>query len=132
MIVLAAAALSFATPALVQDQPAGDWWWVAGDSRDEAAVFAEAGSVRRNGDSASVTAVRIARDGSASDFSWRGRCGGVHADEEIAAVARFACGGDEDHMREAAMLGGLSPVDAARAIFSVTNRARGAAPVHAG
>lgn len=117
MSVLAAAALSFATPALVQDQPSGDWWWVAGDSRDEAAVFVDGASVRHAGDSASVAAVRIARDGSAADFSWRGRCGGAHADKEIAAVARFACGTDDDHMREAAMLGGLTPAEAARAIF---------------
>ena len=120
MSLLLGVALSVATaPALIQDQPADNWWWVAGDSRDDAAVFVDASSVRRAGDNASVTAVRVARNGAAADFSWQGRCSGVHADDEIAAVARFACGTDDDHMRDAALLGGLTPAEAAQAIFSV-------------
>jgi hypothetical protein len=63
--------------------------------------------------------VRIGRDGAASIAGWSGRCDDRHADDEIAAIARFACGTDADHMREAAILPGLSPAEAARAIFGV-------------
>jgi hypothetical protein len=96
-----------------------EWWWVAGDSRDTAAVFVDADSVRRSGDEASVRAVRIGRDGAASIASWAGRCTDRHADDEIAAVARFACGTDAERMQQAAILPGLSPAEAARAIFGV-------------
>lgn len=122
MLLLSAALSLTSIPTLVEPRATDDWWWVAGDSRDAAAVFVDGGSVRRSGDTASVLAVRIARDGSASDMSWEGRCGERHGDKEVAAVARFACGSDDDHMEEAALLGGLSPVEAARAIFA--SRAR--------
>ncbi|MFD1611347.1 hypothetical protein ACFSCW_05975 [Sphingomonas tabacisoli] len=122
MSLLLGVALSLAAPVVgTPAAPAEDWWWVAGDSRDEAAVFVDGGSVHRTGKDASVTAIRVARDGTPSDFSWRGRCGDHHADDEIAAVARFACGTDDDHMKDAALLGGLSPAEAAHAIFSIRN-----------
>jgi hypothetical protein len=130
MLMFVGLALSLATPALVQ-QPelSGDWWWVAGDSKAEAAVFVNGESARRTGETASITAVRIARDGTPSDFSWHGRCADRHADDEIAAVARFACGTDADHVQNAALLGGLSPAEAARAIFQVSaTRPRSFAP----
>jgi hypothetical protein len=111
--------ISAALGAVTVPAQASEWWWVAGDSHDTAAIFADADSVRRTGDRASVRAVRIARDGAASIASWSGRCGDVHADDEIAAVARFACGTDADHMQQAAILPGLSPSEAARAIFGV-------------
>jgi hypothetical protein len=112
--LIAAALGTVAVPAQT-----AEWWWVAGDSGDAAAVFADAGSVRRSGDQASVRAVRIARDGAASIASWSGRCSDVHADDQTAAIARFACGSDADHMQQAAMLPGLTPAEAARAIFGV-------------
>jgi hypothetical protein len=105
------------TVALPAQAAAAEWWWVAGDSHDAAAVFADAGSIRRDGDRASVRAVRITRDGAASIASWSGRCDGVHA--ETAPLAHFACGSDADRMRQAAILPGLSPAEAARAIFGV-------------
>lgn len=98
---------------------AADWWWVAGDSGDDAAVFVDGESVRQAGDTASVNAVRITRAGAVSMAIWRGRCGTRFKSDEIAAVARFACGTDADHMQEAAILPGLTPAEAARAIFSV-------------
>ena len=98
---------------------AADWWWVAGDSGDEAAVFVDGESVRQAGDTASVNAVRITRAGAVSMATWRGRCGTRFKSGEIAAVARFACGSDADHMQEAAILPGLTPAEAARAIFGV-------------
>lgn len=114
---IAAAALLAA--ALAAPAQAADWWWVAGDSGDAAAVFVDGDSAQRTGDKASIRAVRITRAGEASIASWTGRCGDHHAADEIGAVARFACGTDADHMQEAAMLPGLTPVEAARAIFGV-------------
>lgn len=120
MALLLGVALSLAAPALIQAPVStSEWWWVSGDTRDSAAVFVDGGSVRRTGDTASVTAVRISRDGTPANVSWRGRCTDRHADDEIAAVARFACTSDDDHMKEAALLGGLTPAEAARAIFDV-------------
>ena len=115
-----AGVLFAATTGLAAPAQSAEWWWVAGDSRDAAAVFADAGSVRRDGDRASVRAVRITRDGAASLASWSGRCTNVHPNE----IAAFACGSDADRMRQAAILPGLSPAEAARAIFGV--RAPGA------
>lgn len=96
---------------------AADWWWVAGDSSDDAAVFVDGESVRQAGDGASVQAVRITRAGAVSMATWSGRCGTRFKSDEIAAVARFACGTDADHMHQAAMLPGLTPAEAARAIL---------------
>ena len=87
---------------------AADWWWVSGDSGDDAAVFVDGESVRQAGDGASVQAVRITRAGAVSMR---------FKSDEIAAVARFACGTDADHMHQAAMLPGLTPAEAARAIL---------------
>ena len=112
--VAALLAAAFAAPA-----QAADWWWVAGDSGDEAAVFVDGESVRQAGDGASVQDVRITRAGAVSMATWSGRCGTRFKSDEIAAVARFACGTDADHMHQAAMLPGLTPAEAARAIFSV-------------
>jgi hypothetical protein len=96
---------------------AADWWWVAGDSGDEAAVFVDGDSVRRTGAEASVSAVRITRAGAVNTAIWQGRCGTRYKSEETAAIARFACGTDADRMHEAAMLPGLTPAEAAHAIF---------------
>lgn len=108
---------------------AADWWWVAGDSGDDAAVFVDGDSVRQAGDGASVQAVRITRAGAVSMATWSGRCGTRFKSDEIAAVARFACGTDADHMHQAAMLPGLTPAEAARAIFSVQPRGRDRQPL---
>jgi hypothetical protein len=111
------AALSIAAATGAAPAQTAGWWWDAGDSRDDAAVFVDGGSLSRSGDRASARAVRIARDGTASMASWTGRCGDRDADDAIAAVARFACGTEADHMQQAAILPGLSPAEAARAIF---------------
>lgn len=126
------AAALFLSASLAAPAHAADWWWVAGDSSDDAAVFVDGDSVRHAGMTASVSAVRIARDGTISTATWTGRCGARSPTEDIAAVAQFACGTEADHMQQAAMLPGLTPREAARAIFSVRAGRREAKPIQAG
>ena len=108
-VVLIGVALAGATP---------DWWWVAGDSNDGAAVFVDAATAGRTGESAAIDIVRVDRGGARASATWRGRCDATQPNEEDRAVAAFACGNDETRMKTAAMLGGLTPPEAARAIFA--------------
>ena len=126
------AAALFLSASLAAPAHAADWWWVAGDSGDDAAVFVDGESLRHEGMTASVNAVRIARDGTVSTATWTGRCGARSPTDEISAVAQFACGTDADHMQQAAMLPGLTPREAARAIFSVRPGSKSAKPLQAG
>ena len=93
---------------------AGDWWWVEGDPQDAAISFADAGSVSRTAGGATVRVVSIDRTGQAVERRLTVSCPAGHAD----GPARFACGTDAERMGWAAMLGGLSPRDAARALFA--------------
>ena len=101
-----------------------NWWWVAGDSQDDAALFVDSSTLRQDGGRAGIQAVRIGRDGRATSASWQGPC----EDVTLNPVARFACTGDDEHMREAALLGGMTPAEAARAIFSVRTGERRGSP----
>ena len=117
MNMIAAAALLSVSAA--QAAPAADWWWVAGDSKDDVAVFVDAETARLTGRTAAIDMVLVERSGARLTDTWRGRCDLPPSSEEMRAVAEFACGSDETRMSSAAMLGGLTPEEAARAIFGV-------------
>lgn len=128
MKLIAAALL---TAGLSVPTQAADWWWVAGDPGDDVVVFVDGESAQRAGDVASVQALRITRAGAISTATWHGRCGTAPSSPDLAAAAHFACGTDADRMRGAAMLPGLTPSEAARAIFSSRAGGSTAKPVQA-
>lgn len=101
--------LALAAPA---DQ--AEWWWVRGDPQDAAISFADAGSVRRDGDRASVRVTSVDRTGQTIDRVLTFRCPAPATE----GPHRFACASDADRMNWAAMLGGTSPDEAARALFA--------------
>lgn len=100
----------------------GDWWWVEGDPADAAISFADAASVRRDGDRASVRVASLDRTGQRIDRVLTFRCPAPAGE----GPHRFACGTDADRMNWAAMLGGTGPEQAARALFASEAQGRSA------
>ena len=92
----------------------GEWWWVQGDPQDAVMTFADSESVVRDGARARVRTVTIDRSGQAVIQHLTFAC--PASDRE--GARRFACDTAEDRMNWAAMLGPMSPSEAARAIFS--------------
>jgi hypothetical protein len=91
-----------------------DWWWVQGDPQDAAISFANARSAVRNGDQASIRVVSVDRTGQSVERVVTVRCPASPKE----GPARFACGTGTDRMTWAAMLGGMTPRDAAQALFA--------------
>jgi hypothetical protein len=100
--------------ALTTPADGGDWWWVQGDPQDAAMTFADARSVTRDGARATVRTVTIDRTGQALPQVMTFTCPAPPRE----GPHRFACDSDEERMSWAAMLGPLSPSEAARALFA--------------
>jgi hypothetical protein len=96
---------------------AANWWWVAGDPGEDTITFVDADLVRHEGGAASVRALVVTRAGGVSQIDWRARCD-TRPNGTIAEMTRFACASEETRMQDFAMLGTLSPGEAARAIFA--------------
>lgn len=94
---------------------AADWWWVAGDPGSNVALFVDADSVTREGEVVTFISARVERgDEAARETRQTMRCGSNEGDM---ALRRFACATNEERMHFAAMLGPLTPLYAARAVF---------------
>lgn len=103
---------------------AAEWWWVAGDSHDNAALFVDADTVRRDAAYATFDVQRVGRDGASSVIAKRVRCDAVTVAHDEAAMRRFACATDDERTNFAALLGIATPDDAARAIFATRGSAQ--------
>lgn len=103
--------------ALVSTQAsAADWWWVSGQPGSSVVQFVDAESVVREGETVTFLTARVERsDQTARETRETLRC---DLEEGDAALRRFACATDEQRMHFAAMLGPLTPLYAARAVFA--------------
>ena len=91
-----------------------DWWWVQGNPEDAAIIFADGRSVSRAGDRATVRVLSLDRMGQAVERTLTVTCPAPRQE----GPARFACDSEAERMGWAAMLGGTSPRDSARALFA--------------
>ena len=93
---------------------AGDWWWVAGEPGSQDAWFVDADSISATGAQRSFQLLRVAADKPDSmEESTQVDCTRGSTD----LVQRFVCATPEQRLSLGAMLGPMSPQEAAQAIF---------------
>jgi hypothetical protein len=97
---------------------AADWWLVSGKPGDRVAVFADAETLARRDDSASLRVLRIDRIGRSSEMLQQIRCSGVPSGEDD-AVRRFACSSEQDRDQFGLILASQTPNQVARMIFAM-------------
>lgn len=97
---------------------AADWWWVEGDPQDAVMTFVDSTSASRQGDEVTLRTATVDRAGQSVERTQRFSCAG----EPREAAHRFACASDADRLTWAAMLGGLTPREAALAVFASGER----------
>lgn len=102
---------------------AADWWLVAGEPGDDAAIFVDADTIARSADTVTFRMERIPRDGHAIATAEQMRCGTPSAASEEEAVRRFACATQEERMRIALIVSPMTPGDTARLIFALPKKA---------
>jgi hypothetical protein len=108
MMMAAATALA---PVAAQ---AADWWWVAGEPGSQDAWFVDADSISATGTQRSFQLRRVAADRpEGAEEGAQVDCARGSTD----LVQHFVCATPEQRMSLGAMLGPMSPEDAARAIF---------------
>jgi hypothetical protein len=97
---------------------AADWWWVEGEPQDAAMTFVDSASAARQGETVTLRTATVDRSGQMIERTLRFSCAGQPRE----GAHRFAGAGDADRMTWAAMLGGLTPREAAMAIFASGER----------
>ncbi len=105
---IAAVALIAAGPAC-----AADWWLVDGEIGSSKAVFVDAESISRTGETARYAVLTADVSGGQRATQVEARCG-IDSD----AAAKFACATDEQRMESAMMLGDMTPQAVATLLFS--------------
>lgn len=96
---------------------ATDWWLVSGAPGEDTAIFADAETLARRDDAASVRVLRIDRSGRSAERLADVRCSGRAASREEEAVRRFACASAQDRDQFGLILASMSPDEVARMIF---------------
>ena len=97
---------------------AADWWWVSGEPQDRAIQFVDADTVLRDNAHATVQVLSVERTGQSSAKVLRFRCDTPPDSPEIQPIRLFACGEADERVKIAAMLGPITPREAAQAIFA--------------
>ena len=98
---------------------AADWWLVSGAPGEDTAIFADAETLARRDDAASVRVLRIDRSGRSAEKLADVRCSGRAASREEEAVRRFACASAQDRDQFGLILASMSPDEVARMIFGM-------------
>lgn len=107
--------LAIAAVALITAGPvrAADWWLVDGEIGSTTAVFVDAESIARDGDTARYAVLTADVSGGQRATQVETLCG-----TDSDAAAKFACATDAQRMESAMMLGDMTPQAVATMLFS--------------
>jgi hypothetical protein len=112
-VILVSVAVAMSTQAR-----AAQWWYVPGNSDGASVQFVDTDSLRRVGNRVSMIVLRIDHTNAQRASVQQFQCDGVSTRSSPEEVREFACGNEQTRMNTALILGSLTPIVAAHAIFA--------------